>query len=318
MPLPPTATLEPISTATVQPTPTATLEPASLVVEEHPIVAADVDGPGHLEYLERIDAAILAKRQGWRGRTTERWLARTNAALSPFGYRLEPHFDAEWDTTFFDLFRNGEPEPVLPRLWHVWPVTVNASGTDFCLAAENAPNALPSYVLVKADSVRAWEASENGFLPPVYVGDVLARVTLTGEVTHTYQIELDNQVAYTGTAVSYGAYFPLRSLTSWDGHWVLEVDDHVIIDGEGLGQALGYESVFGFTLLNGQPFYFFQQDDAIHLSYAGQTLPYTYKAVIHNACCEAAMFNVGANDDMVWFHALRDGMWYYVEIGVYQ
>jgi hypothetical protein len=85
-----------------------------------------------------------------------------------------------------------------------------------------------------------------------------------------------------------------------------------------MGQALGYESVFGFTLLNGQPFYFFQQDDAIDLSYAGQTLPYTYKTVIHNACCEAAMFNVGANDDMVWFHALRGGMWYYVEMGVYQ
>jgi hypothetical protein len=30
------------------------------------------------------------------------------------------------------------------------------------------------------------------------------------------------------------------------------------------------------------------------------------------------MFNVGANDDMVWFHALRGGMWYYVEMGVYQ
>jgi len=288
------------------------------VVEEYPIVAANVDGPGHLEYLERIDAAILTKRQAWRSRTTEHWLSRNNAALSPFGYRLEPHFDAEWDTTFFDLFRNGEPEPMLPRLWHVWPVTVNASGTDFCLAAENAPNAFPLYVLVQADSVRAWEASENGFLPPVYVGDVLARVTLTGEVTHTYQVKLDNQVVYTGTAVSYGAYFPFRSLTSWDGHWVLEVDDHVIIDGEDLGQALGYESVFGFTLLNGQPFYFFQQDNAIHLSYAGQTLPYTYKAVIHNACCEAAMFNVGANDDMVWFHALRGGMWYYVEVGVYQ
>ena len=29
------------------------------------------------------------------------------------------------------------------------------------------------------------------------------------------------------------------------------------------------------------------------------------------------MFNVGGNGTMVWFHALRDGMWYYVEAGVY-
>jgi hypothetical protein len=30
------------------------------------------------------------------------------------------------------------------------------------------------------------------------------------------------------------------------------------------------------------------------------------------------MFNVSGNQSMVWFYALRDGMWMYVEAGVYQ
>jgi hypothetical protein len=29
------------------------------------------------------------------------------------------------------------------------------------------------------------------------------------------------------------------------------------------------------------------------------------------------MFNVSGNENMVWFHARRDGMWYYVEMGIY-
>ena len=288
-----------------------------LTVEEYPIVAADVDGPGHLEYMERIGDDILAKRQAWRGYAPERWLARTNAALSPFGYRLEPHYDAQWDTTFYDLFRDEETEPMLSRLWHVWPISVNASGTDFRLAAENAPNTFPFYLLVSADEVQEWDAGASNWLPPVYVADSLAMVTTTQEVTFTYQVTLDGQPVYTGTATMMGAYHPLRSLASWDGHWVLEVDDHLIIDGQDLGQAMGYQSVFGFNLLRSQPFYFFQQGDTIYVSYAGQVLPYTYEAVVHNQCCEAALFNIAANGDMIWFHALKDGVWYYVEAGVY-
>jgi hypothetical protein len=29
------------------------------------------------------------------------------------------------------------------------------------------------------------------------------------------------------------------------------------------------------------------------------------------------MFNISGNGTMVWFYALRDGTWYYVEAGVY-
>jgi hypothetical protein len=52
------------------------------------------------------------------------------------------------------------------------------------------------------------------------------------------------------------------------------------------------------------------------MSYGGHTLPNTYESVVHNRCCEAAIHNVEAGPDTVWFHALRDGIWYFVEAGV--
>jgi hypothetical protein len=105
--------------------------------------------------------------------------------------------------------------------------------------------------------------------------------------------------------------------TDWNGHWVLEVDDHLIVDSQDLGQALGYDAAFGFTLMRGQPFYLFEQDGTVRMPYAGQTLPNVYDEVFHNQWCERSIHNVESGDDLVWFHALRNSTWYSVEAGVY-
>jgi hypothetical protein len=149
------------------------------------------------------------------------------------------------------------------------------------------------------------------------VGDALARITFSGFPTLTYQVTLDGKGVYSGTALARGAYMPLRSFTAWDGHWVLEVDDHLIIDGQDLGQARGYDAAFGFALVHDQPFYFFDQSGLVHISYGGQTLPNSYDNLFHNQCCEAAIHNVQDRGDAVLFHALRDGTWYFVEAGVF-
>jgi hypothetical protein len=291
-------------------------EAPPLVVGEWPIVAAGVDNPGHFEYDDRLGAEILARIEAARERSAERALAQTNAALATFGYRMEARFDTEWNRTFYDLYRDGGAEPLLPGLSPLWEVplnvSVNASGTDFALVAENAPNIQPPYVLVDSDEVQAWESWE-GWARPGYVGDDLARVTRTDDVTFTYQVELGTRSVYSGTAAGYGAYMPLRSFTTWDDHWVLEVDDRLIMDGLDLGQALGYDAAFGFALIGDRPFYFFEKDGLVQISYDGQVLPNVYDQVFHNQCCEAAIHNVEFGPDAVWFHALREGTWYWVE-----
>jgi hypothetical protein len=150
------------------------------------------------------------------------------------------------------------------------------------------------------------------------VGDALARVTFTGFPTLTYQVELGNQAVCSGTAVAAGAYMPLRSLTTWDGHWVLEVDDHLIVDGQDIGQERGYDAAYGFSLISGQPFYFFEREGKVRISYGGRTLPNTYDQVFHNQCCERAIHNVEFLGDAVLFHALWNGTWYLVEAGAYE
>jgi hypothetical protein len=288
-----------------------------LAVYESPIVAAETDEPGHYEYADRLGEEILARLEWLRAYAAEQELTCANAALAPFGYRLATRLDTEWNLTVYDLYRKGNVEPVLPGLSRVWPVSVNASGTDFVLFAENAPNVFPLYLQVQAGSVEPWDADQNAFLPPVYVGDALARVTFTGFPTLTYRVEVGDRAIYSGTAVSLGAYMPLRALTGWDGHWVLEVDDHLIVDGQDISQERGYDAAYGFSLIGGQPFYFFEREGKIRISYGGQTLPNAYDQVFHNQCCERAMHNVQALGDAVLFHARWNGTWYLVEAGAY-
>ncbi len=314
--LSPTPASRPEPTPTL---PTASAPEAKLGVLEVPIVAAGVMGPGRFEYEDQLGDEILARIQALRDRSAERSLARTNATLAPFGYRLESRFDDEGQRTLYDVHREGESEPLLPGLVSIWPVSANASGTEFVLVAENAPGAQPPYVLVRNGQVEPWDPEPSGLLPPAYVGDTLARITATGFPTITYQVELGDQavhdtaVVYTGTTDAVGAYMPLRSFITWDDHWVLEVDDHLIMDGQDIGQAMGYDAAFGFARIGGQSFYFFEKDGQVQISYGDQVLPNAYETVFHNQCCEASIHNVEAGPDAVWFHALREGTWYFVE-----
>ena len=91
----------------------------------------------------------------------------------------------------------------------------------------------------------------------------------------------------------------------------------MIVDGKSLNEEQGYDEMFGWRPLNGKPFYFFKMGDRIGVSYADEVLPYQYEEVIHYRCCGPAAFNVGNSEVMVWFHALKNGMWYYVEMGIY-
>jgi len=290
--------------------------PPTLVVEEQAIVDAEVDGPGHVEYDDRLGEEIPARIQGLWTRAAELNLERNNSALAPFGYRLEARFDEEWNQDLYDLYREGQAEPVAPGLSYLWPVSVNASGTDFMLLVEKAPDA--SLYQVQVDGIQPWDdAALSNWLSPGYVGDALAQLSFTGFPTLTYQVALDSEPVYSGTAMAMGAYMPLRSFTTWDDHWALEVDDHLIVDGQDLGETLGYDAAFGFRLIQGEPFYFFEQGGQVHISYGGETLPNTYDQVFHNQCCEAAMHNPLSLGDAVLFHALWNGTWYFVEAGVY-
>jgi hypothetical protein len=92
------------------------VEAAHLTIRESPIVAAEVMGPGRFEYDDQLGDEVRTRIEALRDRSTELSLVQTNAALAPFGYRLESRFDPECNRTFYDFYHKGESEPLLPGL----------------------------------------------------------------------------------------------------------------------------------------------------------------------------------------------------------
>lgn len=128
----------------------------------------------------------------------------------------------------------------------------------------------------------------------------------------------DGKALYALTVPGFWVDVPLKAFLPWGEHWVVEAGERVIVDGTDINRALGYDTIFGWRLVQDRPFFFFRRGAAYGISYDGQELAYRYDDIVHYMCCEPAMFNTAGNETMVWFHALRDGTWYYVEMGVYE
>lgn len=125
----------------------------------------------------------------------------------------------------------------------------------------------------------------------------------------------------------------LRGLWVEDGDWVLEVahvtsvkqDNTVHLEiigqvyrnGVNLNDLYGYEEIFGYQHLDDKPFYFYKLDGKIHLSYDGKDLPIWYDKVWHYGCCSIGVLNPKAASNWIGFWGIRDGVWYYTEIGQY-
>jgi len=147
-----------------------------------------------------------------------------------------------------------------------------------------------------------------------------------GDAVYRVESDLTTATVYNGDTAVYTYTFDgiwssliAQRLSEWEGQWVLEVlPGQVIVAGESLNARLGYDEIFEWRLLAGRPFFFFSTADGVGLSYDGQVLPYRYDEVPHYLCCEPALANPGHNEMMVWFHGLRNGVWHYVELGVYE
>ncbi len=119
----------------------------------------------------------------------------------------------------------------------------------------------------------------------------------------------------------------LRGLWTFGSHWAIEValptnggypyTGRIIEDGVSLNDKFGYRESFGFQMIQDRPFYFFDRDGRIGVSYDGNEFPLGYDQVPHYGCCNAAAVNPRAFDGMVTFFATRGTGWYYVGIGAF-
>ena len=127
----------------------------------------------------------------------------------------------------------------------------------------------------------------------------------------------------------------LQGLWMVSGNWILEVahvnvsqqsndvffheiSGQIIEEGEILNDRYGYQVAFGFQLMNGHPFYFFERDNKFGVSFNGQEMALGYDNVLNYYRGDMAVVNVKHAKNMVAFFAQRDDKWYYVEIGAYR
>jgi hypothetical protein len=118
---------------------------------------------------------------------------------------------------------------------------------------------------------------------------------------------------------------PLQSLWTFDDHWVLEIllaeediwEGRIYQDGQLVNQLHNYQDAFGFQLLAGKPFYFFQRDGKLGYSYDGQEIELPYDQIPHFNCCSASTLNPLPVKNMVAFYAQTGEDWFYDELGVF-
>jgi hypothetical protein len=321
-----TPTAVPPTLAVIFP-PTSIPEASGLVINEYLLDAPPDYSTERLKFVFANDdkEEVLAATENYRD-FHRQILARNNEILQKFNYRQggfkkEQYAGTGYFFWYYNLYHGSEK--IISDAWFVESVSVNASGTNFITYVSAVGG---DYVLT-ADGLekRVWH---QGRQPYVYVGDQLLYIE---EISTAHQqgiisAYLDDRLAYETEMRPVSTYATFLGPWSYGEHWSLALLDaakdaqnnwqpkeRVILDGQDMNEQKGYEQSFQFSLVDGRPFYFYQRNGKIGISFDGVEIPKEYDEIPHYKCCSSALLNPGASMRMVWFFAHRGGEWFYVE-----
>lgn len=288
--------------------PAEMLNPPQLTVDEYAVVDAGVDTPDHFEFMQRIPPDVRDAHTVWKYGNPDTLTETPNKILAPFGYRLQQN--PIMSSYSFQLFKGDTM--IVDGIANFFTPTENADGSDVALLMDLHDGG--EKLLIRG-SLIDWNTDGQMKSPPIYAGNKL----ITAYYDNGVVVTADGEKIF-ATPAKFEVEYPIKGLTAWQGRWVLEVSGKVYINGQSLNQALGYAEIFDWHLINGEPFYFFAKikNGKVGISFAGRILNYEYDQVQHYLCCEPAAFNPGFAEHVTWFYGLREGKWYYVEMGVYE
>ena len=204
------------------------------------------------------------------------------------------------------LYRDGQV--LLDRVTHVSDIytvlTDSGSITAFIVEVDLGDE---TYV-IQREAINAFGGYAIYTSAPIlYQGELLwARL-------YSDRVEIkksDGNVIFTYTASWVANHRP--NFTAWNGHWILEVDNSVIQDGEALDQKFGFQEIFNWSLVRDKPTYFFRKGSRMGISYGDRIFPIDYQDVVYGLCCGPRQNNPSMRHDNVHFFGERDGIWYYV------
>lgn len=307
----PMQTLQSPATEDINP---VTYTVVDLTLEEYPIVSASVDTPSHLDFRQRIPPTVFARRDRWRGYDTTIQLKEANQRLTPFDVQINP-------ASSYQILHAGGV--LLDQVSDFSFISLSDSGQRFAFFATTSDG---TRFLVTNDGALPLKDTTifTDYDQPVFMGEELLTLRFLPD-SNAILVQQGDSLVYRLYVPQPTVSMPIHAFASDQGHWYLEVSGLLIRDGVMVNTQLDASEIFGFSLLNGKPFYFYRQGDQVFISYddvkvtplSATTTFEPYNDVIHDQCCEPAMFNVSANSIMVWFYALKGGTWYYVELGIY-
>ncbi len=332
----PQQTVTPTPIDTAQPLPQFTSTPLSapepttlpvsggLKVEVYPLESPPSTEPLTFTPTHGTQGQIQLIHQELRDQEPARRLFEANQALQPFGVNIK----ANWSTDptvsgTYSITREGKPlfdQPVIDFT----PVSVNASGNDFLMGVDTSND---SYLVRGTGVQKQTLAMQNiGFLRNQIIEAAEVYTNTSAGSLGWISVTLDGGEVFTTSVGSPTPVTALRGLWSDGTSWILEVArasdssdtfqvlGEIFQNGISLNLKYGYQSSFEYQLLGGKPFYFFQKDGQIGVSYDGQETYLGFDDVQHYGCCSGAELNPREYSSLVDFFARNGEAWYFVEI----
>lgn len=261
------------------------------------------------EFYSSLPASLFEKQQALlQSDEYGPTITQTNSILAPFGYR----FEGDFEYTLYagnELLKEGLPS--------YGSISVSQSRQDFVTIA----GAWDNTWLVRKGVIEPWDKPSHFHQSPFYIGEDLLMVTqvMTEDERFGVRVERDGEAIFEQPISYWGPEgCPVEQFREWQGHWVLEIEADVIIDGASLAQKQGYEQIFTWALMDNKPLYVFQKAGRFGVGYDGQELPLQYDQIIHYGCVERhsgpGPYTIAQNSHILSFFAFREGRWHFVQI----
>lgn len=290
--------------------------PPEISVKEYALPAeAQTEGPTNAMLLKYVPPDMLPTKQESSANSSHE-KPSINEQLQPYGYELKASEVGNGKPQ--ELYRDGKI--LFDNVYHVSDVynysTDLGSLTVFTVETRNNPGYYDVVrYSIQNDIIRelGYNLNDPPFPPILYKGELLW--VRAAENAHV-RVQTSNQQIVFSFATYFGTRLPVNAFKAWNDHWILEVSDFLIQDGEILNKKFGFEDIFNWSLVNNKPLYFFRKGPRIGFSYDGKFIPLNYRDVAHGFCCGLGVNNPRVIGNTVTFFGNRDGVWYYVTIEV--
>ena len=307
--------------------------PAGLSIDIYPMrqrpIAEDLTFPQIIRALEG-QSRFYRFPQGkffWETRTLAQ-IDESNKLLAPFGYRFTFQ-DTEDGGYTISLFQNDKQ--VVNDVTGIGRISFNRSKTDFMMLIQASfPGS--GYVVVHQNTLEDWNHLYGGInnSQPQYLGDermfteaaIAVLPTPTSQQTpqpipyEVVKVFLDDRMIYQTQTPARAGVSGYIGFWTYGNHWVLEVIDNIIVDGQPVNERYGYDRSYEFHLLNDRPVFFYEKAGKMGLSFDGVETPLPWQSILHYGCCSASTTNPQQFGNVLLFLAQSGERWDYVELAV--